>query len=73
MAAGTYKIGYVPYGYQRDRNGNMIIEPVEAGVVRYIFRTFLAGYGTEAIASALKSRVSPLEKAGNGRVLPSEI
>ena len=25
MAAGTFKIGYVPYGYQRDKNGDMII------------------------------------------------
>ncbi len=64
MAAGTYKIGYVPYGYQRDENGNMIIDPGEAGVVRYIFRTLLAGYGTQAIAYALKEQGVPTRRGG---------
>lgn len=64
MAAGTYKIGYVPYGYQRDKNGNMIIDPGEAGVVRFIFRTLLAGNSTDTIASALQQQGIPTRKGG---------
>ena len=64
MAAGTYKIGYVPYGYQRDENGDMVIEPAEAGVVRFIFRTLLAGNSTDTIASALQQQGIPTRKGG---------
>jgi DNA invertase Pin-like site-specific DNA recombinase len=56
MAAGIYKMPYVPYGYQCDNNGDMIIEPNEAGVVRYIFNAVLAGQGTDAIAAALSDQ-----------------
>lgn len=65
MAAGTFKIGYVPYGYQRDENGDMVIEPAEAGVVRFIFRTLLAGNSTDTIASALQHQGIPTRKGGN--------
>lgn len=65
MAAGIYKMPYVPYGYQRDNNGDMIIEPNEAGVVRYIFNAVLAGQGTDAIAAALSDQHIPTRKGGN--------
>ncbi|MCM1269808.1 MAG: recombinase family protein [Ruminococcus flavefaciens] len=64
MAAGTYKMPYVPYGYQRDENGNMVIEQSEAEVVRYIFNTVLAGHGTDAIAAALERQHIPTRKGG---------
>ena len=64
MAAGTYKMGYVPYGYQRDENGDMAIEPAEAGVVRFIFRTLLAGNSTDTIASALQQQGIHTRKGG---------
>lgn len=64
MAAGTYKIPYVPYGYQRDENGDMIIEPNEAGIIRYIFNAVLAGQGTDAIAAALEQQHIPTRKGG---------
>ena len=64
MAAGTFKIGYVPYGYQRNDNGDMVIEPAEAGVVRFIFRTLLAGNSTDTIASALQQQGIPTRKGG---------
>ena len=64
MAAGTFKIGYVPYGYQRNDNGDMVIEPAEAGVVRFIFRTLLAGNSTDTIASALQQQCIPTRKGG---------
>ena len=65
MAAGIYKMPYVPYGYQRDNNGNMIIEQNEAGVVKYIFNAVLAGQGTDAIAAALSDQHIPTRKGGN--------
>lgn len=65
MAAGIYKMPYVPYGYKRDNNGDMIIEPNEAGVVRYIFNAVLAGQGTDAIAAALSDQHIPTRKGGN--------
>ena len=37
MAAGTYKMPYVPYGYMHDENGGMIIDPEEEKTVRFIF------------------------------------
>ena len=64
MAAGIYKMPYVPYGYQRDENGDMVIEPSEAEVVRYIFNTVLAGHGTDAIAAALERQHIPTRKGG---------
>ena len=64
MAAGMYKMPYVPYGYQRDGDGYMIIEPNEAGVVRYIFNAVLAGQGTDAIAAALTKQHIPTRKGG---------
>lgn len=64
MAAGVFKMSYVPYGYQRDKNGNMVIEPGEAEIVRYIFNTLLAGHGTDAIAAALERQHIPTRKGG---------
>lgn len=64
MAAGIYKMPYVPYGYQRDGDGYMIIEPNEARVVRFIFTAVLAGQGTDAIAAALTKQHVPTRKGG---------
>ncbi len=64
MAAGKYKMPYVPYGYQRDKNGDMVIEPNEAEVVRYIFKMLLDGQGTDAIAASLESQHIPTRKGG---------
>ncbi len=64
MATGVYKMAYVPYGYQRNSNGDMIIEPNEAEVIRYIFNSVLAGHGTDAIAKALDRLHIPTRKGG---------
>ena len=64
MAAGIFKMPYVPYGYQRDATGNMIVEPNEAAVVRYIFDSVLAGMGSDAIAASLAQQNVPTRKGG---------
>lgn len=42
---GTFKFGYPPYGYTKDANGNFIIEPSEADVIRRIFFISIERYG----------------------------
>ena len=64
MAAGIYKMPYVPYGYQNDENGCMIIEPSEAEIIRYIFDSILAGQGSDTIAASLEQRHIPTRKGG---------
>ena len=64
MAAGTYKMPYVPYGYMRDENGGMIINPEEEKTVRFIFEQILSGQGTDAIAAALEQQQIPTRKGG---------
>lgn len=52
---GTFKLSYVPYGYTRDENGNMIIEPCEAKIVKRIFKRFVSGVGSHRIAKELNA------------------
>ena len=49
---GTYKLGYVPYGY-RWKDGEILVDPAQAEIVKRIFRELLSGKGTEAIAKEL--------------------
>ena len=64
MSSGAFKIVYPPYGYTRDADGNMVIEPDEASVIRFIFSNILAGYGTDKIARALEQQHIPTRKGG---------
>lgn len=53
--AGQYIGGFPLYGYQKDpadRN-KLVVEPQAAAVVRRIYALYLAGQGTQSIASAL--------------------
>lgn len=61
---GSYKFSYVPYGYMRDDDGNMIINPKEADTIRYIFQSVLNGFGTDKIAKTLDARKIPTRKGG---------
>lgn len=61
---GSYKFSYVPYGYMRDDDGNMIINPKEADTIRYIFQSVLNGFGTDKIAKMLDARKIPTRKGG---------
>lgn len=60
---GTYKLGYVPYGY-RWENGEIIVDPEQAVIVKRIFSELLAGKGTDAIAKCLNEENVPTKKGG---------
>ena len=60
---GTFKISYPPYGYEW--NGEqMVINPEQAEVVRWMFAQVLSGKGTQAVANALNERGVPSKKGG---------
>lgn len=48
---GTYKLCSAPYGYRWDGK-NLVVEPVQAKVVKRIFAEVLAGKGAGTIAAA---------------------
>ena len=50
MASGTLGIARVPYGFLKDRSGNLIIDEQKAAIVRRIFSLYLSGYGVRRIA-----------------------
>lgn len=41
-------------GYTKDENGNLIIDPEQAEVVKRIYREYLEGYSTKKIAQHLE-------------------
>ncbi|MGT2866527.1 recombinase family protein [Streptococcus fryi] len=43
-------------GYDKDENGRLIINPVQAEVVKYIYSQFLKGYSPESIAKELNTK-----------------
>lgn len=47
---GTFILGTPAYGYTKDENGELIIQEEQAAVVRRIYREYLHGKGTYAIA-----------------------
>lgn len=60
---GTYKLGYVPYGYSWI-NGEMKVNPEQAKVIKRIFAELLSGKGTDAIAKELNAEQVPTKKGG---------
>lgn len=42
-------------GYDKDTNGNLVINPEQAKIVRRIFDMYLAGFGSKKIADALNA------------------
>lgn len=54
------KIGSITiFGYRRNNNGQLEIEPQEAEIVRMIFRDYLSGMGQTAIAKKLNEMEIP--------------
>ena len=53
FADGTFTLSTPAYGYTKDENGEPIIEPKEAEVVRMIYQLYLNGYGLLKIAQKL--------------------
>ena len=60
---GSYKLGYVPYGYFW-KDGEILVDPAQAEIVKRIFRELLSGKGTEAIAKELNQEQVPTKKGG---------
>lgn len=51
---GTYKLGYVPYGY-RWKDGEILVDPAQAEIVKRIYREYLEGYSMDRIAKGLEA------------------
>ena len=60
---GTFIISYPPYGYN-NVEGEMVIVPEQAEIVKRIFSDTLAGKSTHAIAGELNTRGIPTKKGG---------
>lgn len=63
---GTFIISDPAYGYCKDPDGNLIIEPKEAAVVRRIFEAYLGGMGSYTIAQSLQKEGIPTSRKSNG-------
>ena len=60
---GTYKLGYLPYGF-RFEDGEIVIDEEQAVIVKRIFADYLSGKGTDSIAKALNEEQIPSKKGG---------
>ncbi len=61
---GSYNISCVAYGYTKDEDGELIIKEDEAAVVSRIYREYLDGKGSSAIARELtKDNIAPIRAA----------
>lgn len=58
---GTFKVSYLPYGYE-NIDGKMVINEEQAEVVRWMFSETLAGKGCYRIAAALNEKGVPTKK-----------
>ena len=62
---GTFKCSYPPYGYDWDKKkGEMVVNPEQAEIVKYIFAQTLVGVGTHDIAKDLAVKGVPTKKGG---------
>ena len=62
-------IGYStpPYGYKRDKNGIMAIEPKEAETIKMIFDLYAKGYSLYSISEKLNSLKIPTRRTLQGK------
>lgn len=58
MASGTFVPPSLPFGYKRNDEGKIVIEPEQARYVQEIFSSFLNGKNTAEIAAELRLRQS---------------
>ncbi len=63
---GTYVISYPPYGYA-NVDGEMVIVPEQAEVVKEIFAGCLAGKSTHIIAKELNEKGVPTKRGAMDR------
>ena len=63
---GTFKLSYLPYGY--DWNGKqMIINPEQTEIVRWIFSQVLSDKDTQAIANEPNDKGIPTKRGARGK------
>lgn len=60
---GTFKVSYPPYGYE-NIDGQMVVNPKQAEVVKLIFVEVLWSKGTQKIADELNNQMVPTKKGG---------
>lgn len=60
---GTYKIAYPPYGYDYI-DGEMVVNPEQSEIVKWIFAEVLSGSSTTHIANALNARGISTKRGG---------
>lgn len=60
---GTFKISYPPYGYD-NIDGQMVVNPEQVEIVKYIFAEVLSGKGTQKIADDLNQKGIPSKRGG---------
>jgi site-specific DNA recombinase len=60
---GTYIISTPPYGYE-NHNGQLVVNPAEAEIVREIFQDILSGMGAYQIAKEMEKRRVPTKRGG---------
>ena len=61
---GTYKIAYPPYGYDYT-NGEMVVNPGQSEIVKWIFAEVLSGSSTSHIAKALNEEGISTRRGGS--------
>lgn len=62
---GKHTGGIPPLGYDVDRSGHYILNPIESAAVRLIFDMYIAGNGYTAIIDELNSRGYKTKRNGN--------
>lgn len=66
FASGEFRVSSAPYGYSIE-DGNLVINQVEARIVRKIFRHFLSGTSASRIAIGLNHKHIPTKRSGQWR------
>lgn len=61
---GKFGGGPIPFGYRRDENGRIAIEPEQADEIRKAFRTIIAGGSIGSIFKDLNTRGIPTNRGG---------
>lgn len=64
--SGTYIIGSPAYGYRNNENGELVIQPEQAAIIRRIFDEYLGGKGSYAIAKKLQQEGVPTIRSAKG-------
>lgn len=63
---GTYTISSPAFGYENNEDGELVIQPEQAAIVRRIFNEYLGGKGSYAIAKQLRQEGVPTIRGSRG-------